>query len=61
MCETVKSILENKIVVIVRGVEKEKLIPLAQAMYDGGIRLIEITFDATKKNYDGPYEVKDQY
>ena len=52
MCETVKSILENKIVVIVRGVEKEKLIPLAQAMYDGGIRLIEITFDATKKISD---------
>ncbi len=52
MCEIVKSIIENKIVVIVRGVEKEKLIPLAQAMYDGGIRLIEITFDATKKISD---------
>jgi len=53
MCEnTIKWILENKIVVIVRGVEKEKLIPLAQAMYDGGIRLIEITFDATKKVTD---------
>lgn len=53
MCEnTIKWILENKIVVIVRGVKKEKLIPLAQAMYDGGIRLIEITFDATKKVSD---------
>ena len=48
MCQnTVQSILDNKIVVIVRGVAKEKLISLAQAMYDGGIRLIEITFDAT--------------
>ncbi len=53
MCENViNSILENKIVVIVRGVEREKLIPLAQAMYDGGIRLMEITFDATKKVSD---------
>ena len=38
-----------KIVVIVRGVAKEKLISLAQAIYDGGIRLIKITFDAIKK------------
>ncbi len=53
MCEQVKkSIEENKIVVIVRGVEKENLIPLAQAMYDGGIRLLELTFDATGKVSD---------
>ena len=43
----INSILENKIVVIVRGVDKEKLIPLAEAMYEGGIRLIEITYSAT--------------
>ena len=53
MCKRVlESILENKIVVIVRGVEKENLIPLAQAMYDGGIRLLEITYDATGKVTD---------
>ncbi len=53
MCENViNSILQNKIVVIVRGVKKERLIPLAQAIYDGGIRLMEITFDATKKVSD---------
>jgi len=53
MCKKViESILENKIVVIVRGVEKNNLIPLAQAMYDGGIRLLEITFDATGKISD---------
>ncbi len=49
---TIKSVVENKIIVIVRGVEKKDLIPLAQAMYDGGIRLIEITFDATGKISD---------
>ncbi len=42
----VASIEAEKIIVIVRGAEKEKLIPLAQAMYDGGIRLLEVTFDA---------------
>ena len=43
---------KEKIVVIVRGVEKEKLIPLAEAMYEGGISLLEITYDATGKTPD---------
>ena len=34
---------------IVRGVEKEKLLPLAQAMYQGGIRLLEVTYSASGK------------
>jgi len=42
----IESIIENKIVVIVRGVAREKLIPLAEAMYNGGIRLLEITYSA---------------
>ena len=37
---------EQKIIVIVRGVEKDKLIPLVGAMYDGGIRLVEVTYSA---------------
>lgn len=45
--KTIKAIEKNKIIVIVRGVEKEKLIPLVQAMYDGGIRLVECTYDAS--------------
>ena len=44
--ETVKLIEKEKIIVIVRGVEKENLIPLAEAMYNGGIRLLEITYSA---------------
>ena len=44
----IESISENKIVVIVRGIAKEKLIPLAEAMYEGGIRLLEITYSANK-------------
>ena len=52
MTGTIKTIEENKIIVIVRGVEREKLIPLAQAMYDGGIRLVEFTYDASGKISD---------
>ena len=42
--EVLSLIEEEKIIVIVRGVEQEKLIPLAEAMYKGGIRLSEITY-----------------
>lgn len=45
--ELISFIEKEKIVVIVRGVAKEKLIPVAEAMYDGGIRLLEITYDAS--------------
>lgn len=44
--KTIELIEKEKIVVIVRGVERDKLIPLAEAMYDGGIRLMEITYSA---------------
>ena len=41
-----EKIKAEKIIVIVRGVKKDKLVPLAEAMYQGGIRLLEITYDA---------------
>jgi len=47
MLNTIQMIEENKVIVIVRGVAKENLIPLVQAMYEGGIRLVECTYDAT--------------
>ena len=50
--QVIKLIEKEKIVVIVRGVARENLIPLAQAMYEGGIRLLEITYDATGKTPD---------
>jgi len=43
----IQKILDEKIIVIVRGVEKNKLLPLTEAMYAGGIRLLEITYSAT--------------
>ena len=42
----IKSVLDKKLIAIVRGVKKEQLIPLAEAMYEGGIRLLEITYSA---------------
>lgn len=52
MQNTIARIEKEKIIVIVRGVEREDLLKFAQAVYDGGIRLIECTFDATGKVSD---------
>ena len=43
----IKAVEDEKIITIVRGVAKEKLIFLAEAMYAGGVRLMEITYDAS--------------
>ena len=50
--QIIKTVEQEKIIVIVRGVEREKLIPLAEAMYAGGIRLLEITYSANGKVSD---------
>lgn len=44
--DIINAIKERKIIAIVRGVEPKKLVPLAKALYDGGIRLMEITYSA---------------
>ena len=44
--KAIEFIKDNKIIVIVRGVAKDSLLKTAEAMYEGGIRLIEITYDA---------------
>ena len=43
--ETIQKITKNKVITIVRGLEPQYLIPLAEALHQGGICLIEITFD----------------
>lgn len=48
----IDSILENKLIVIIRGVEEDKLLPLVQAIYDGGVRLVELTYDNSGKTDD---------
>ena len=48
MNRTIQEIQHEKIIAIVRGVKGEKLIRLCQALYDGGIRLVECTYDASQ-------------
>lgn len=42
--QIIKTVREKKIIVIARGIEKKMLIPLAEALYEGGIRLLETTY-----------------
>lgn len=42
--DTLKWIEDNKIIVIMRGLTKDEALGAAEAMYRGGIRLIEVTF-----------------
>ena len=44
--QIIKAIEAYKVIVILRGVERADLIPLCEAMYEGGIRLVECTYDA---------------
>ncbi len=50
--QVIQAVEKEKLIVIVRGVESEKLIPLAEAMYQGGIRLLEVTYSANGKVSD---------
>ena len=52
MNTTIQQILNEKIIMIVRGVPTEQLAELAEAMYRGGIRLMECTYDATGRTPD---------
>lgn len=44
--ELIKKIEREKIVAILRGLEKEQLLPTADALFKGGIRLVEVTYRA---------------
>ncbi len=49
---TLSHILEHQIIAIVRGVAPANVLPMAKAMYAGGIRLLEVTM-----NSEAPLEV----
>ena len=46
--KVIQGIREGKVVAILRGMPEEKLIPIAEALYEGGIRMIECTFDHSR-------------
>ncbi len=45
MNDMLEGILEKKIITIVRGTYGRELLCLSRALYDGGIRFMEVTFD----------------
>jgi len=43
--QVIEKVLEHKIIAIVRGVDGSSVLKTAQALYEGGIRLVEVTFN----------------
>ena len=43
--DVLKLIQEKKLIAIVRGIAPEKCVAVADALYEGGFRLMEITFN----------------
>ncbi len=48
--KTIQTIFENKIIAIIRKVSPGKVLPVVQALYNGGIRLVEVTFNQAHEN-----------
>ena len=48
--DVIKFIEENKIIAICRGIYGEKLVQLVKALYEGGVKLVEVTFDQKDVN-----------
>ena len=48
----IQEIEKEKLIVILRNVDEKQLLPLSEALYQGGIRLMEITYDASGKISD---------
>ncbi|MHB1314032.1 MAG: bifunctional 4-hydroxy-2-oxoglutarate aldolase/2-dehydro-3-deoxy-phosphogluconate aldolase [Christensenellales bacterium] len=48
--QVAKQILDGKIVAIVRGVKSDRIVDTAKALKEGGISLLEVTFDQTNED-----------
>lgn len=46
--QIIQKVLDYKLIAIVRGVYGQDCLNLAKALYEGGIRLMEVTFDQSK-------------
>ena len=53
----INEVKKHKIIAIVRGMDKEKTVKIAKALYEGGIRFVEVTFN--QKNPEKFYETTD--
>ena len=47
---TMELLKKHRFVGILRHIRPEVALPAAQAMYEGGIRIFEITFDPSREN-----------
>ena len=43
----INDVEQYKLIAILRGIPSEKLLQVAQALYDGGIRMLEVTYSAS--------------
>lgn len=50
--QIIQKVEEEKIIAIIRGVAKEKLVSLVGALKKGGIKFVEVTYSANKKVSD---------
>ena len=46
----VKEFSEKKIIVVCRGISEEEIVKVATALYDGGIRFMEVPFNQAEPN-----------
>ncbi|MDQ3842944.1 MAG: 2-dehydro-3-deoxyphosphogluconate aldolase, partial [Bacteroidota bacterium] len=46
MMMTLNQILENKIVAIIRGAKPDDVIKIAEALYEGGVKALEVTLNS---------------
>ena len=50
--KVIESIKRERLIIIVRGMSRDELLPLSDALYDGGVRLMEITYTAGSEGLD---------
>lgn len=49
--QIIESVYKNKIIAIVRGMEPHYCVKLAEALYQGGIRMVEVTFNQRSEDH----------
>ena len=57
----IQEILDKKIIAIVRGVDEAQAVSVAKALYDGGVRVLEFTFDHNEPDYMAANAAKIRY
>lgn len=48
--QLIQQMMQRKIIAIVRGLSPEQMVPVVDALYRGGIRMVEVTFNQSDPN-----------